>query len=184
MASENLIIEDANVVFRNFAGREGMYNAEGQRNFCVILDDKPAEEMAADSWNIKYLKAREEGDTPTPYVQVAVGFKGRPPKLVLITSRGKTELDEDEAELLDWVDIAGVDLIIRPYNWSVNGKSGVKAYLKSIFVTVDESALDIKYAEVPELERNAQPAIEGAKLAIESGDDGDIIDAEIVDDDE
>lgn len=178
MANDNLVIEDANVVFRNFAGKEGMYNAEGQRNFCVILDEGPAQDMAADGWNIKHLKAREEGDIPTPYVQVSVGYKGRPPRLVLITSRGKTELNEDEAELLDWIDIGTVDLIIRPYNWSVNGKTGVKAYLKSIFVTVDESALDLKYADVPMLDSSGQQmALEGTKLAIESGDN-DIIDAE------
>lgn len=145
-----LLMEGARIVFRNFAGKEGMYNKEGDRNFCVLLDPDVAEQMDNDGWNIKTLKSREEGEPGTPYIQVNVGFKGRPPKVVMITSRGRTDLSEDSIELLDWAEIKNVDLIIRPYNWEVNGNAGVKAYLKSLFMTIEEDFLDLKYAEVPD----------------------------------
>lgn len=149
MADEGTVtIENARVVFRNFSGKEGMYNREGDRNFSVILDEKVAAEMAADGWNIKTLRAREEGDSERPYIGVSVNFKGRPPRIVLITSRGRQELSEAECEMLDWVDIINVDLIIRPYHWAINGKTGVKAYLKSIYVTIDEDVLEQKYSDV------------------------------------
>jgi hypothetical protein len=155
-------MEDAHILFRNFAGREGQYNREGDRNFCVLLDDQTAAAMAQDGWNIKELRSREEGEPNRPYIQVSVGFKGRPPKIVMVTSRGRTTLTEDECEVLDWVDIRMVDLIIRPYNWAVGGRSGVKAYLKSIFVVIDEDYLELKYASVPEIGAGNQP------LAIEN----------------
>lgn len=145
-----ITLEGARIVFRNFAGKEGMYNREGNRNFAVLIDDPKIEkELKLDGWNVKYLKARDEDDIEQPYLQVAVNFKGRPPTVVMINSRGRTDLGEDEVEILDWVDIANVDMILNPYEWTVSGKSGVKAYLKSIFVTIDEDELDLKYADVP-----------------------------------
>jgi hypothetical protein len=50
--------------------------------------------------------------------------------------------------MLDWVDIINVDLIVRPYAWTVNQKSGVKAYLQSLYVTIEEDPLEIKYSDL------------------------------------
>ena len=145
-----IVMEDATIRFRNFAGKEGMYNREGDRNFCVLLDPELADTLSKDGWNVKSLRAREEGDEDQPYLMVSVGFKGRPPKMVMITSRGRTSLGEDECEVFDWVDIDNVDLMIRPYSWTVNGRSGIKAYLQSIYITVAEDELALKYADIPE----------------------------------
>lgn len=174
-----LLMEGARILFRNFAGKEGLYNAEGDRNFCVLLDQKLADQMSADGWNVKLLRAREEGDEPQPYIQVSVKYRGRnggkvrPPRVVMITSKGRTDLYESEVELLDWVDVRNVDLIIRPFEWAVNGKSGIKAYLKSLFITIEEDALELKYSEVPEA---------NAPLAIEAKDD--VIDVEFWEEDD
>lgn len=153
--SGNILVEDAHIIFRNFAGKEGMYNREGDRNFCLLLDNVFAEKLDSEGWNVKALRGREEGDPDQPYLQVSVSFKGRPPKVVIITSRGRTDLSEDEIELLDWADIRTVDLIVRPYTWEVAGKTGIKAYLKSIFVTIEEDELDLKYASVDEIPARA-----------------------------
>jgi hypothetical protein len=80
-------------------------------------------------------------------------------------------------EALDWVDIAMVDLIINPYEWAVSGKTGIKAYLASIYITIAEDALMLKYAEVPELDTSGKP------LELEAGpSDDEIWDAEVVED--
>jgi hypothetical protein len=150
---DTVTIEGARLIFRNFAGKEQKFNPEGSRNFCVILPDDVAEAMLEDGWNVNYLKPREEGDAPTPYLQVAVRFDQRPPKIVMITSRARVHVDEDMVETLDWADIANVDMVLNPYSWSNNmGESGVKAYLKTMFVTIEEDELERKYALDPEME--------------------------------
>ena len=148
-----VMMEGVRIIFRNFAGKEGQYNREGDRNFAVLIDEKTAEMMDADGWNIKTLKPREgDGDEddlgPQAYLPVSVNFRGRPPRIVMITSRGRTNLDESQIEILDWADIINVDLIVRPYEWTVNGKSGIKAYLQSIYVTIQEDPLEAKYNEL------------------------------------
>lgn len=144
----SVMMENVRIIFRNFAGKEGAYNREGDRNFCVVLDPETARTMANDGWNVKSLAAREEGEDDTPYLPVTVKYDNFPPKIVMITSRNRTTLDEEMVEMLDYSDILNVDLIVNPYEWVVNGKSGVKAYLKTMFVTIDEDPLERKYAEM------------------------------------
>lgn len=166
-------IEEARIVFRNFAGKEGQYNREGDRNFSIVLPPEIADQMEADGWNVKRKPPREEGDDEFIHLPVTVGFKGRSkPRIVMITSRGRTGLDEETCELVDWADIQYVDVIVRPYDWAVNGKTGRKAYLKTIFVIINEDELELKYSDVPEI---------GEQPALPAGDDPNIIDAEVVD---
>jgi hypothetical protein len=145
-----VVLEGRRILFRNFAGEEGRFNAKGNRNFNVVLEPEEAEAMLKDGWKVKYLQPREEEDQPLPRLEVTVKFGKIPPRIILITSRGKTALDEDMVKLLDWAEIENVDLIVRPYEWTVNEKSGVKAYLKSIYVTIREDELEKKYMDVPD----------------------------------
>lgn len=144
--AKTFMVEGAQIIFRNFTGKEGQYNREGDRNFAVILELDVAQKMIEDGWNVRYLDPREEGDDPTPYIQVAVNFKIRPPRVIMIASTSRTQLAEENVEVLDWADIESADLIARGYDWTVNGKSGTKAYLQSLFVTIHEDALERKYA--------------------------------------
>lgn len=148
---ETLRIDDATIIFRNFMGKEGKYNREGDRNFCVLLENDIAEDLIREGWNIKHLRAREEGDTDQAYLQVSVSYRKIPPRIAMVTSRGKTMLEEDMVEILDLVEIAKIDLNINPYEWSVSGSSGKKAYLKTLYLTVLEDELDLRYAHIPEI---------------------------------
>lgn len=147
---QNLEIENARIVFRNFNGEEGRFNAKGDRNFCVLLDHKDADILLKDGWNIKTLRPRDDDEEPQPYLPVKVNYNNIPPKVILITSRGKTVLDEESVGSLDWAELENVDLVIRPYVWSVNGKSGVKAYLKTGYFTIVEDKFESKYYDVPD----------------------------------
>jgi hypothetical protein len=147
---KNLTIENAKIRFRNFSGKEGRFNPAGQRNFCVFLDTPIAKRLENDGWNIRWLTPRDPEDEKQGYLQVSVSYKNMPPKIVVISNKSQTTLDENSVNVLDWAEIQYVDLIVRPYNWEVNNKTGTKAYAKSMYITLVDDDLAAKYRDVPD----------------------------------
>lgn len=154
---ENLVIRDARIFFRNFEGREQQFNAKGDRNFGVFIDDaEAAEKLAEAGWNIKYTKEEEDGTPGKPFLKVKVRFGEYPPSVTLVTRNNKTKLDEEDVKLIDRMDITRADLVITPYLYNFNGRSGVSAYLKTgYFVQAEDEFADL-YGDIPEA--NVTPA--------------------------
>lgn len=148
----NVVLEDVKIIFRNFSGLEGMYNKAGDRNFAVVLPMPIAEQMVRDGWNVKIKPPNAEGEQQDPFLPVTVKMDGRRPPLIrMLTSRGATDLDEESVGVLDFADIAQIDLIIRPYDWDVNGAKGRKAYLQDMYVTIIENPLELKYGNTAQI---------------------------------
>lgn len=141
-----LNISDARIIFKNFKGEETKFNRKGNRNFCVVIDDSDmAQELINDGWNVRTLPSRDEDEEVKHYIQVTVRFDNVPPKIIMISKNKKTELNEETIGSLDYAEIANIDMTIRPYDWEVNGKTGMKAYLKAMYVTIQQDEFAYKY---------------------------------------
>lgn len=144
----NIIVEDARIIFRNFSGKETKFNRAGSQNFCVVLEDREVvQSLIDDGWNVRTLNPRDGEDEPTYYLQVKVNFGAISPNVYMVSGTVKTQLDEDTVSILDYADLQTCDLVIRPYNYDVNGKTGISAYLKKGYFVIDRDDLDLKYAE-------------------------------------
>lgn len=130
-----LQIDDARIIFRNFSGKGGKYNAEGNRNFCMIIpNEEIADELISLGWNVTVKPPREEGEEPLRFLKVKVKFDGYPPIIYLRSGKNTVKLDEETVGSLDSIDISKADLDISPYEYDVNGRHGISAYLKSMCV--------------------------------------------------
>jgi hypothetical protein len=143
-----LQIDDARITFRNFAGRADKYNRAGDRNFAIVIDSEElADDLIDRGWNVRVRPPREEGDAPFMYMPVKIKFNDRGPAAYLTTGHAKNRLDEDTISCLDEIDILGVNLDIRPYDWEVNGKTGRTAYLQAIEVFQEVDRFAARYSE-------------------------------------
>jgi len=148
--NDNILIGNARIMFRNFSGEASKFNRAGDRNFCVIISDSDfANQLKDEGWNVR-IRTYEDSD-PVYYIPVSVSFKVIPPNIYMITSNNKVKLTEDNVDELDHAEFVNIDLTIRPYHWEVNGKTGIKAYLKTMYATIEEDEWSKKYEEEEEM---------------------------------
>lgn len=145
----NITIENARLIHRNFSGAATQFNPVGNRNFSVVLDLDFAQQLMDDGWNVKSKPPRDPQDDPLYYLPVTVRFDPIAPNIFMVTSRGKTRLDESNVNLLDSAIIRNADLKIHPRAWETANGSGIKAYLRTLYATIEEDELDLKYGDIP-----------------------------------
>lgn len=141
-------LENAKIIFKNFRGAGERFNPEGKRNFGILIPEEIEQKLIDDGWNVKHLNPREEDDIPTPYLQVAVSYDYYPPNVYMVANGKKTMLTSETIDILDRAEIENVDLVITPYQWEMSNGSGVKAYLKEMYVTIRVSRFAEKYADM------------------------------------
>lgn len=148
-----LQIDDARIIYRNFAGSASKFNREGDRNFSIVIPDQEmADALVNEGWNVKIKAPREDGDVPFMTLPVKVKFNDRGPNVYLQTGNRMNRLDEDSIACLDQIDIVSVDLDVRPYDWVLyegtkDEKRGRSAYLQSIKVVQDVDRFASRFAE-------------------------------------
>ena len=152
-----LEINDARIIWKNFAGRGDRFNREGDRNFHLVIPDQETcdalmsdKNQFGDSWNVKIKPPREEGDAPFMHMLVKVKFNGRGPNVYLVSGKKQVTLNEDTIACLDDMDIESVDLDVRPYDDELpNGNTFRTAYLSAmrVYQRVDRFAVNDDYDE-------------------------------------
>lgn len=143
-----LQINDARIIYRNFSGIGSKFNREGDRNFAVVIPEQEmADALIERGWNVRIKPPRDEEDEVFMFLPVKIKFNDRGPNCYLITGNRKNTLDEESIGIIDDIDIMGVDLDIRPYDWNVNGKEGRTAYLQAIEVTQEIDRFAARYQE-------------------------------------
>lgn len=151
MINQNLELENCTLgrgSYRNFAGEKSTYNPNGKRTFVVLLDPDLGRQLEEEGWHIRWRDPRDEDDDPVALLTVECRFGDYPPRIMLISGNNRTMLDESNIAILDTADIARCDLIVRPYNWTMpNGSSGTKAYVKSMYVTLQDDDFGGRYRE-------------------------------------
>lgn len=145
---ENIKIENARIVFRNLSGKPDKFNPQGgKRSFSVVIEDPEfANELKREGWNIKQFNQSPDSDEePAHFISVKVSYNNIPPHIYLCTSKNKTLLNEDTVGQLDYAEISNVDIVITPYQYEMSDRSGISAYVKTMYVTVVEDEFASKY---------------------------------------
>ena len=155
----NIQIENAEVLpgtFRNFSGKPGKYNRNGDRNFNIIITDhKFAQQLIDDGWNVRILPPRNDDEEARYRLQITVNMKtveGVPPtKVFTYTGNKKLQLTEETIGTLDWANYKYADLTIHPRVWiDDDGSEHVKAYLREMHVVIEPDKWAEKYAHYEE----------------------------------
>lgn len=144
-----IIKEDATIIWKNFSGKPDKFNPQGGKKlFNLVLTEEEAETYAAEGWNVKSREPKDGEGEILYYLPVRVNYNGsRPPKIYMVTDHNKALLDEDTVELLDTEEIESCDVEISPYPWDVGGKTGISAYLKTMFAVIAENPFMAKYGK-------------------------------------
>jgi hypothetical protein len=84
----------------------------------------------------------------------------RDPKIFIVRDNNTLiHVTEETVDALDRADITSVDAVLAASYWEYAGRSGIKAYINSMYITIKENPIDAKYrkmmeeaeAEVPDI---------------------------------
>ena len=128
-------IDDARIIYRNFAGAPSKFNREGDRNFAVVIEDQDiAEALTEKGWNVKIKPPREEGGLPFMVLKVKIKFNEFGPNVYLESGGNMRKLDEESISMLDKIRISSASLDISPYDSTVGGVKYRTPYLRNMKV--------------------------------------------------
>lgn len=142
-----LRVTDARIIFKNFAGERQKFNAAGDRNFCLVIEDSAMADMLKDEgWNVKIRAPRDPQDDPLMYIKVKVRFNDYGPNVYLQSGpKAMVRLNDRTVGRLDKLRLACCDMDIRPWDGeTADGTPFRSAFLKNLKAYQE---IDDPYAE-------------------------------------
>ena len=150
-SNNDVFIEDKDIVsmpmsYRNFTGKPDKFHPNGTMgNFWIFLAEDKAHELENRGFNIRW-KENRDGKMEAK-LQIFVRFEHVPPQIYTVTTGSAPVLiGEEDLDEMDNDEITNVDLIVNPYSYDVNGRTGVKAYLKKGYFKLMDDPYLTKYA--------------------------------------
>lgn len=146
---EPIILEDARLLFPNFAGIATEFNKPGDRNSCVLIGDELAAQLAAIGWNIRIGKSTDPDVVPGKFINFTVKIDSKfPPRLWLIRQGHRPELmSPEDYNILDFARFKSVSLKINQYIWQEKPQR-VSGYLEEGFFELMPDPLRDRYFAV------------------------------------
>jgi len=147
---DKLTLKNVGILWPNFRGEETQFNRAGNRVFNVLIEDlELAAHISELGWNVKPL-TNEDDEIDAYFLPVTAKYESRrPPRVFKINTDGRenTLLDESTVEMLDYSTIENAHVVLNPYEWEVRGDSGVRAYLDTMYVKLEENELDQMFSK-------------------------------------
>lgn len=134
--------------FSHFDGREDTFNAEGDHNFTIIIPADRVQELKDQGWAIREMPGYEEGDPPEFLLKVKISYKYEDPKIFLIKGNRKYRCDKRDLADITRATTENIDVIVTPSRWVHGANSGVSAYAKELYATVQQSRFAAAYQDM------------------------------------
>lgn len=138
----------------NFSGGPTDWDPKNtKRWFTIFLPDDEAQRLTDLGWNVRTRNSTNESEPELKYLKIAMNYDPEMPwshpRIWLVRRVGNPELLEAE----DLFQLDNKDLVIikasiqiRPHDWKLaNGTSGRKAWLKQMYVSIEQDDFGAEY---------------------------------------
>lgn len=157
-------IEKGQIAYSNFSGSPTQYNPDGgSRTVTFVIPEEMVDDLLNEGWKIREQKF--DDGTSRHLLDATFLFRTRngqlrDPKIFIVRDNNTLiHVTEETVDALDRADITSVDAVLAASYWEYAGRSGIKAYINSMYITIKENPIDAKYrkmmeeaeAEVPDI---------------------------------
>jgi hypothetical protein len=146
----DIILENGMIAYRNFSGRPTEYKPEGGiRTVTFVIPDEWADDLRNDGWKIRYEEKKERFLLEATVLYRTKDGRPKDPKVFIVRDDNKLiHMTEETVGELDSADIVSVDAVIGPSRYNFGGKTGIKAYVNSLYIKIRENPIERKYRQM------------------------------------